>query len=82
VRDDALQKLTKHLEDGHWVEARKAESLTAAEREALKDEIAMFKRKLLRMLWEGLFFGRRPLANFLTIAYWHSDKLAYQSEIA
>lgn len=58
VRDEALQRLTKLLEEGQWVEVKKVAQVEAEDEEALQKELITYKRKLLRMLWEGLFFGK------------------------
>jgi hypothetical protein len=58
VRDEALVKLTKLLQEGKWVEVKSSVIIDGEEVQVPEDDIKAYGRKLLRMLWEGLFFGK------------------------
>ena len=39
--------------------------------------------KNIRIIWEGLFFGRLKCISLISgLDFWHSDKSAYQKDLA
>jgi hypothetical protein len=58
VRDEALQKLTKLFSEGKWIEVKSCVIVDGVEEQVSEEDIKAYRRKLLRMLWEGLFFGK------------------------
>jgi hypothetical protein len=71
MRDEALVTLNKlMINEKKWVLGKE----DSEQEDAIKN---------LRIIWEGLFFGKSlNIQTHLCIDFWHSDKSAYQKDLA